>query len=229
MKLGPLQIKMFEDTLYKDVLKRITLEKQLRRAIALNEFELYYQPKINVKVMKVNGCEALIRWNHPDGSIVYPNDFIPLAEEVGLIEDIGRWVVKESASQVKKWHEIGHSIKVSLNVSGREFDDDFIKNLNHVIDEVGVDPRLLEVEITETAALKDIDHSRSLVQTLHNIGLSVSLDDFGTGYSSMTYIKQLKASKLKIDKSFIDDLENYEQKVVVDSMIQLGKKTGLYH
>lgn len=224
IKVGPGQVKVFEDTLYRDILKRITLEKQLRRAISLDEFELYYQPKINLKTMKVNGCEALIRWNHPDGSVVYPGSFIPLAEEVGLIEDIGQWVVRQSATQVKQWNEQGYDIRISLNVSGREFDDDFIRNLKRVIDDVGVDPKLLEVEITETAALKDLEHSRSLVQTLFDIGLSVSLDDFGTGYSSMTYIKQLKASKLKIDKSFIDDLENYEQKVVVDSMIQLGKK-----
>lgn len=224
IKMGPGIVRLFEDTLYRDILKRITLEKQLRRAISLDELVLYYQPRIDIKRMKVIGCEALIRWNHPDGMLVFPNDFIPLAEEVGLIEDIGQWVVKESAKQAKKWYEEGYNIKISLNVSGREFDDDFVRNLQKVIEGIDVNPRLLELEITETAALKDIEHSRTLVQMLHSIGLSVSLDDFGTGYSSMTYIKQLKASKLKIDKSFIDDLANYEQKVVVDSMIQLGKK-----
>jgi len=218
----------YEDTLYIDVIKRITLEKQLRRAIKLNEMVLYYQPKINVKTMKVDGCEALIRWHHPDGHIIFPNDFIPLAEDIGFIDDIGKWVVKESISQVKRWQELGHNIRISLNVSGKEFDDKFIEHIHQNIKNQGVDPSLLEVEITETAALKDLNHSRHLVQTLHEFGISVSLDDFGTGYSSMTYIKQLKASKLKIDKSFIDDLDNMEQRIVIESMIMLGKKLDYY-
>ncbi|MCF8019002.1 MAG: bifunctional diguanylate cyclase/phosphodiesterase [Vallitaleaceae bacterium] len=218
----------YEDTLYIDVIKRITMEKQLRRAIKLNEMVLYYQPKINLKSMKVDGCEALIRWHHPDGNIIYPNDFIPLAEDIGFIDDIGKWVVKESICQVKRWQEQGHNIRVSLNVSGKEFDDEFIEHIHQNIQNQGVDPSLLEVEITETAALKDLCHSRHLVQTLHDFGIRVSLDDFGTGYSSMTYIKQLKASKLKIDKSFIDDLDNMEQRIVIESMILLGKKLDYY-
>jgi len=213
----------YEDTLYIDVIKRIALEKQLRRAIKLNEMVLYYQPKINLKTMKVDGCEALIRWHHPDGHIIFPNDFIPLAEDIGFIDEIGKWVVTESICQVKKWQDLGHNIRVSLNVSGKEFDDEFIEHIHQNIKAHEVDPSLLEVEITETAALKDIKHSRHLVQTLHDFGIRVSLDDFGTGYSSMTYIKQLKASKLKIDKSFIDDLDNMEQRIVIESMILLGK------
>ncbi len=223
-KYGPNHYHVFEDTLYKDVLKRITLEKQLRRAVNNDEFVIFYQPRINVEDMTVSGCEALIRWNHPDGHLVYPNHFIPLAESVGFIEEITRWVIKRVSTQVMEWSVMGYNIKVSFNISGKEFDDDFIKMLREIIAEVKVDPTLLEVEITETAALKDIDHSKILVDTLNDIGLSVALDDFGTGYSSMTYIKKLRASKLKIDKTFIDDIEEYEQKVVVDSMIQLGQK-----
>lgn len=221
---GPNSMKLFAITLYKDTLKRITLEKELRRAIDLNEFVLFYQPKINIKSMTVDGCEALIRWNHPDGKLVYPDTFIPLAEEMGLIEEIGKWVMNESTNQLKKWADIGRNIRISINVSGKEFDDEFIKRLDKMIKNKRINPNLIEVEITETSALKDIGHSKQLVRTLHRLGISVSLDDFGTGYSSMLYIKKLKASKLKIDKSFIDNLENYEQKVVVDSMIQLGKK-----
>jgi len=224
LKEGPNYIRFFEPALYKNTLKRITLEKQLRRAIMLGELVLFYQPKVDIKKMEVNGCEALIRWNHPDGKMVYPNTFIPLAEEVGLIADIGRWVMNESTNQVKQWAEKGKNIKVSINVSGKEFDDVFIDELSQMISKKNIDPGLIEVEITETAALEDIGHSKELIETLHQSGLSVSLDDFGAGYSSMLYIKKLKAGKLKIDKSFIDNLEDYEQKVVVASMIQLGKK-----
>lgn len=224
LKSGPNNINFYEDTLYKDILKRITLEKQLKRAIKFNEFVLYYQPKIDMKTMTVCGCEALIRWRTSSGKLIYPNHFIPFSEENGFIEEIGKWVLNEVVRQVKEWSDMNHRIKVSFNVSGREFDDQYISNIAKTIKEMGVDPSLLEVEITETAALKDLEHSRQLVKTLHDIGLGVSLDDFGTGYSSITYIKQLKASKLKIDKSFIDNLDNYEQKVVVDSMVQLGKK-----
>lgn len=225
---GYKSVYFYEDTLYIDVIKRITLEKQLRRAIQLNEMVLYYQPKINLKTMKVDGCEALIRWHHPDGHVIYPNDFIPLAENIGFIEDIGKWVVTESICQVKRWQSLGHNIRISINVSGKEFDDEFIEHIQQNINIHDIDPSLLEVEITETAALKDLNHSRHLVQTLHDFGIRVSLDDFGTGYSSMTYIKQLKASKLKIDKSFIDDLDNMEQRIVIESMILLGKKLDYY-
>lgn len=119
---------------------------------------------------------------------------------------------------------MGFPIKVSFNISGKEFDDEFITMLSRIIKEERVNPALLEVEITETAALKDIEHSKFLVDTLNDLGVTVALDDFGTGYSSMTYIKKLKASKLKIDKTFIEDIDDYEQKVVVDSMIQLGQR-----
>lgn len=223
-KTAPNHYHVFEDGLYKDILKRMTLEKQLRRALYLEEFVLHFQPRINTKTMKVNGCEALIRWQHPDGHLVYPNYFIPLAEEVGFIEEISVWVVKAVMNQVKAWSENGHDIKVSFNISGKEFDDDFVERFQEILLEIEGDPRLLEVEITETAALKDLQHSKDLVDMLNKIGVTVSLDDFGTGYSSMTYIKKLRASKLKIDKSFIDQLDDYEQRVVVDTMIQLGKK-----
>lgn len=224
VKLGPNRYHIFEDGLYKNILKRMTMEKQMRRALYMDEFVLHYQPRINLDTMKVNGCEALIRWQHPDGHLVYPNFFIPLAEEVGFIEEISEWVIKAVATQVKEWEDKGLNIKASFNISGKEFDDEFIEKFKRIINEVNANPLYLEVEITETAALKDLQHSKHLVEKLGNMGVTVSLDDFGTGYSSMTYIKKLKASKLKIDKSFIDQLEDYEQKVIVDSMIQLGRK-----
>lgn len=223
-KYGPNRYRIFRDTLYKDVLKRITLEKQLRRGLINNEFEIYYQPRINMPEMVVKGCEALIRWNHPDGMLVYPDQFIPLAESVGFINEITRWVVQAVSTQVMVWEAMGHPLKVSFNISGKEFDDDFIRMLSKVLKDDHVNPYLLEVEITETAALKDIDHSKFLVDTLNALGVSVALDDFGTGYSSMTYIKKLKAGKLKIDRTFIEDIHEMEQRVVVESMIQLGQR-----
>lgn len=222
-KKGPNQYHIFQTNLYKDALKRITLEKQLKRAVAKNEFEVYYQPRIRMSDFKVIGSEALIRWHHPDGKIVYPGNFIGLAESVGFISEITRWVIIHVVRQVNTWEAMGYVLKVSFNISGKEFDDDFIQLLEGIIREEKVNPNLLEVEITETATLEDIEHSKILVDRLNQIGVSVALDDFGTGYSSMTYIKKLHAGKLKIDRSFIEDIDEYQQKVVVDSMIQLGR------
>lgn len=223
-KNGHNEVRVFQDNLYKNSLKRMTLEKQLRRAVTKNEFELHYQPRIDLETKEVCGCEALIRWRHPDGRLVFPNHFIPLAESVGFISEITKWVVRRVATQVMAWEAMGHSIKVSFNISGKEFDDEFITLLSRIITEEKVNPDLLEVEITETAALKDIEHSRFLVDTLNSIGVSVALDDFGTGYSSMTYIKKLKAGKLKIDRTFIEDIHEHEQRVVVESMVNLGQQ-----
>lgn len=223
-KLGPNQYYIFKQRLHKNSIQRMIMEKQIHRALLRKEFEMYYQPRIDIRQDKVVGCEALIRWNHPEGRVVYPNDFIPLAESVGLINDITQWVTKAVMTQVVTWESMGYPVKVSFNISGKEFDDAFITMLSKGIEEMAVNPGLLEVEITETAALKDLEHSKMLVDTLNDLGVTVALDDFGTGYSSMTYIKKLRAGKLKIDKSFIDDIEEHEQRVVVDSMIQLGQK-----
>ena len=223
-KYGPNHYRIFKDTLYMDVLKRITLEKQLRRAIVKEEMEIYYQPRIDMNDLTVGGCEALIRWHHPDGKLVYPNHFIPLAESVGFINEITRWVASKVARQVVEWEAMGCPVKISFNISGKEFDEEFVKMMANIVEDQDVSPGLLEVEITETAALTDMENSRLLVDALRNIGVSVALDDFGTGYSSMTYIKNLKASKLKIDRTFIVDIHEEEQRVVMESMIQLGQR-----
>ncbi len=224
MRIGPNQFNIFQGTLYKDALKRIAFEKQLRKAAINDEFELFYQPRISMADFTVIGCEALIRWHHPDGKLVYPGDFIPLAESLGFIREITKWVVVAVARQAVIWEQIGYDIKISFNISGKEFDDDFIEMLSKVIVQENVNPQLLEVEITETATLADLEHSRILVNTLNHMGLSVALDDFGSGYSSMSYIKKLNAGKLKIDRSFVEDIHEHQQKVVVESMIQLGRK-----
>ena len=223
-RMGQNQYNIFKANIYKDALKRITLEKQLRRAIVKSEFEIYYQPRINLETREVCGGEALIRWNHPEGRVVYPGQFIGIAESHGFISEITRWVVREVVWQTNQWAADGHRIKVSFNISGKEFDDDFVRMLDHVVREEKGDPSLLEVEITETATLTDMDYSKVLVGKLQDMGFSVALDDFGTGYSSMTYIKKLNADKLKIDRSFIEDIDDYQQRVVVESMIELGKK-----
>ncbi len=223
-KRGSNHFGIFQTNIYRDSLKRITLEKQLRRAVENKEFEVYYQPRIAIDTLQVTGCEALVRWNHPNGKVVYPGHFIGLAESLGFISLITEQVIRQVARQTKVWSSAGYPIKVSFNISGKEFDALFIKTLSDIIHEEGCDPTLLEIEITETATLKDMVQSRTLVETLQGMGFSVALDDFGTGYSSMTYIKMLSADKLKIDKSFIDDIKDIQQKAVVESMIDLGRK-----
>lgn len=221
---GHSQYSIFKSDIYRNALKRIALEKQLRRAVERNEFEVYYQPRIDLIDGSICGCEALIRWNHPEKGIVYPGQFIGIAEKHGFIRDITRWVIRTVIRQTLDWSNGGHRIKVSFNVSGKEFDDDFVTMMSDLMKQEQGDPSLLEVEITETATLKDMDHSKVMVELLQRMGITVALDDFGTGYSSMTYIKKLNANKLKIDRSFIEDIEDYQQRAVVESMIELGKK-----
>ena len=222
---GKNKIEFYAKELSNMFLRKIQLENDMRQAISNNEFEMYYQPKYSLFEEKITGFEALIRWNHPRDGVVSPAEFIPLAEETGFIIQIGEWVTKESIKQLKKWHTLGFKdLTVSINLSAKQFKDvNLRKTIIDVIGETQIDPTCLEVEITETAALYDMEYAKYLLHDLRTLGIKVSLDDFGTGYSSLNHLKSLPINNLKIDKSFIDDILKEEKgEQIIRSIISLS-------
>lgn len=207
---------------------RVT-EENLRRAIENNEFAVYYQPLIDVKTGAIDSLEALIRWVDSDGNIISPMEFIPLAEETGLIVPIGDWVLREVCKQNQIWQNKGlMKLRISVNVSPIQLQQkNFVNTVKDILKETGLDPKHLEFEITENTFIKSLYSTIKVVHRLRQIGIKVSLDDFGTGYSSLNYLKRLPISSLKIDKSFIHDLEGSIEEAITGSIILLGHKLKL--
>jgi diguanylate cyclase (GGDEF)-like protein len=216
---------LFSDRLDKIVTSRLQLESDLRQAIIKKEFELYYQPKVITKEKKILGYEALIRWNHKGKKLVSPSSFIPVAEETGLIIKIGEWVIMEAIDQLKKWHDEGYDyLTIAINLSAKQLKDvNVVKLIESRILETGVDATKIELEITETTALTDINYSKKVLRNLKKLGIKISLDDFGTGYSALNYLTQLPIDTLKIDQSFIkNSVRNKSRKAIIKSVIKLA-------
>ncbi|MCP4340446.1 MAG: EAL domain-containing protein [Desulfobulbaceae bacterium] len=210
--------------------KRHRMENGLRRALDNNEFILHYQPKVDIKTGLIRGVEALLRWQKDDNSLVPPNDFIPLAEETGLIVPIGNWVLFEACGQLARWHQSGNlSLSMNVNLSVRQFHDEhFLTETKRIIDESGVNPNFLILEFTESILMDDIEYRIEQLQQLKNLGIKLSIDDFGTGYSSLSYLKNLPVDELKIDHSFISDIpEKGDSCGIVSAVIYLAEKLGL--
>ncbi|MFK2827151.1 EAL domain-containing protein [Bacillus sp. B190/17] len=192
--------------------KTFHLELGIRNAIELNQLEFYYQPKVSASTNQIVGVEALIRWNHPEWGIVSPDDFIPIAEETGLISELDKWVKHQACSQNKAWQDAGlPAIPISINISAIRFlEKDLIANIISILKETKLDPEYLEIEITETSLLENKKEVFSTLDELRNLGIRIALDDFGTGYSSLSSLKRFKdrINTLKIDRSFIMDLDD---------------------
>ncbi|MDP4171901.1 MAG: EAL domain-containing protein, partial [Bacillota bacterium] len=204
--------------------QKMELENGLRKAIEQKQFILYYQPQIDLESGSMIGVEALIRWQHPNRGFISPGDFIPLAEETGLIVPIGKWVLKSACEQNKLWQENGmKTIPIAVNISVRQFqDDDFVESVTKILHETGLDPRFLELEITESI-MQNIERSTVILNQLKELGVKISIDDFGTGYSSLSYLKHLPIDSIKIDKSFVDDIiDHSSQGAMVKTIIDMG-------
>ncbi len=203
----------------------LILENSLHKALEKQQFFLYYQPQINIKTGKVTAMEALIRWQHPKLGRISPETFIPLAEENGLIIPIGEWVLYSACRQNKIWQSAGlHPIKIAVNLSARQFNQ---HNLPHmvgkVLEETGLEPKYLELEITETSIIQNPDFACQILDDLTNLGVDISMDDFGTGYSSLGYLKKFPFHKIKIDQSFVRDLKNNPQDLaIIAAVVTLG-------
>ncbi|HXR19363.1 MAG TPA: EAL domain-containing protein [Steroidobacteraceae bacterium] len=186
----------------------VQLESELHSAVALGQLELYYQPKVDARTGVVRSAEALLRWMHPKRGIIPPADFIPLAEECGLIGSIGEWVIREACRQTRAWQDDGiSSLRVSVNLSASQFrDSGLVDSIRRALADVGLEARYLEVEITESAVMTDPEQSNTVLEQLSAMGILVSVDDFGTGYSSMSYLRSFPIDKLKIDRVFINEI-----------------------
>ena len=220
----------YESSLNQILTDKIEILSELRKAIEKKEFVLFYQAQMDLMHRKVLGFEALVRWDHPTKGLLHPSDFIYLAEESGLIVPIGKWVLESACIQLKKWMDTGYNeISMAVNLSARQFKDkDFVQTVLEVIENTGIDPARLELEITESVALEDLDYTIATIKELKAIGVRFSLDDFGTGYSSMSALKLLPVSNLKIDKSFLDTvMEDVCDQKIIQAIISLARNLDL--
>ena len=221
---------IFTSSIYDEIANKSMLEKNLITAIKENQFFVEYQPQVDANSKKIVGAEALVRWNHPKLSHIAPMDFIPLAEETGLIDKIGKIVLKDAIKQTKKWHDEGfENLIISVNISGVQlFQSDLISFVIDSLKDSKLDPKFLNLELTESVLMQNINLASKIIKEFQSEGIKFSIDDFGTGYSSFQYLSKLPISELKIDKSFIDDfLTNQNDHIIVDAIISMAHKMGL--
>jgi diguanylate cyclase (GGDEF)-like protein/PAS domain S-box-containing protein len=223
---------IYDSAMHAHANDRLQMEMALRLAVERREFIVYYQPIVDLDDFKLRGFEALVRWNHPEKGFVSPADFIPLAEEMGLIVEIGEWVLEESCRQMERWQKIFPTdppMFMSVNLSGRQFiQNDLVERIAAVIRETRVDPRGLKLEITESAVMDDVEAATKTFRRLKELGLRLSIDDFGTGYSSLSYLHKFPLDTLKIDRSFVMKMsESAENREIVLAIVTLAQNLGM--
>ena len=218
------RVQMFTDEIREKVLGRLQLEEEIKQGIKKNQFEMYYQPKIDLATASVTGAEALIRWIHPERGFISPADFIELAEETGLIVPLSDWILDNVCAQIALWGRIGlPEMQIAINLSALQFQDpDLVSKVSNTIAKHGIEPKQLELEITESAIMNDASEAIKLLEKFRELGVSLAIDDFGTGYSSLSYLKQFPVHTLKIDQAFVRDMEaDSADSVIVRAIIGL--------
>jgi diguanylate cyclase (GGDEF)-like protein len=212
--------------------RQMNLENSLRRAVERQEFQLHFQPKMSIQTGKIEGMEALLRWNHPEAGLIYPSEFVPVAEEIGLIQPIGEWVLLNACQQIKAWKRAGFPpITIAVNLSAYQVNQpQWIPKVKTILGRTGVDPKSLEMEITETVLMDNSDVALSNLRQLHEMGIRISIDDFGTGYSSLSYLKRFPIHALKIDRSFVRGIGKQGQgtdAVITRAIVSLAQALNL--
>lgn len=229
-ELGRNNLQVFTEEMAGKAHEKLLKQAELREAISREEFLLHFQPQMNLETGRVFAAEALLRWHHPERGMVSPADFIPLAEETGLIVPIGDWVLRAACRQCKAWHDAGLPLLiVSVNVSARQFRErNWAAHVAAVLAEVGLDPRYLELELTESLIMQDVPGALATMHELEAIGVHLAIDDFGTGYSSLSALKRFPVRRLKIDRSFVEDIPaNVDDKAITAAIISLAQNLGL--
>ena len=229
-QMGKNNFRFFSKELEQSAQRRLQLESELRIAIKNDELELYYQPQWSFNNAQLFGLEALVRWNHPQKGMVYPNEFISIAETCGLIHQLDMWVLETACQQLKQWEADQVSpMQISVNLSAIQFaEPNLVRDIAGVLAEYQVDPKKLELEIIESILMEDAEHTMDALDALHKLGLRIAVDDFGTGYSSMAYLSKFSVDTLKIDRTFVKEIDKgMAAKVIIESIIQMASKLGL--
>jgi diguanylate cyclase (GGDEF)-like protein/PAS domain S-box-containing protein len=231
---GKARHRVFDPIMEYETRERLRLENDLRRALERDEFRVHYQPVMHLESSRIVGMEALVRWEHPERGVILPDEFVPLAEEIGLIIPIGRWVLREACRQAHNWHKHYHAesrspLSMSVNLSTRQLrDSDVVEDVEGLLLETGLDPKDLILEITESAVVGAEEHQIGTLRRLQVLGVRFALDDFGTGYSSLSYLKRLPVSLLKIDRSFVERIgQDAEDEVLVSGIVYVASALGL--
>jgi diguanylate cyclase (GGDEF)-like protein/PAS domain S-box-containing protein len=227
---GKNNYKFYSEEMNVHSFERLALETSLRRALERSEFLLHYQAKVDLKSGNITGVEALVRWQHPDMGLVPPAQFIPLAEETGLIVPIGKWVLHTACAQNVAWQRQGlPPVRMAVNLSARQFgDDDLVEDVADALSSTGLQPDLLELELTESVVIQNTQRAGQVVNDIKKLGVRLAIDDFGVGYSSLTHLKRFPIDTLKVDRSFIRDLpDDAEDKAITEAIIAMGKSLNL--
>lgn len=227
---GRQSYQFFKPAMNVRAVERQSIEENLRRALERKEFSLHYQPKINLRTGEITGAEALLRWTHPTRGPVSPAQFIPVAEDCGLILPIGHWVLREACKQARAWVDAGLPLAtMAVNISSMEFrDDNFLESVFAILKETSLDPRSLELELTESVLMKRAESAASVLKTLRASGVQVAVDDFGTGYSSLSYLRKFPIDALKIDQSFVRQITSTpDDTSIVTAVISMGRSLNL--
>jgi EAL domain-containing protein (putative c-di-GMP-specific phosphodiesterase class I) len=204
----------------------LTMESALRRALERNQLALHYQPKVDMVTGQITGVEALLRWTHPDLGAITPAQFIPLAEETGLIVPIGRWVLNEACAQAMAWQRRGlRPVSMAVNLSPRQFADErLLRDIDDALAASGMPAVLLQLEVTESMVMRNVPRAAKMLEAIHSRGIRLAIDDFGTGYSSMSLMKHFPIDTIKIDRSFVRDLSCFsEDQAITQAIINMGK------
>jgi EAL domain-containing protein (putative c-di-GMP-specific phosphodiesterase class I) len=227
-QMGANQFRYYTEDMNASALRRIDMESRLRRAVENRDMQLFYQPVISLETNRVVGAEALLRW-HDNEKWIGPDDFIPLAEETGLIIPLGKWVLEEATRQVRTWLDGGIDLRVAINLSARQFRDPQLgEHIVHALDRSGAPADRLRLEITESVVMDSAEEAARILGKLQSLGLEISIDDFGTGYSSLAYLRRFPIDQFKIDRSFIQELGRHnESEAIVIAIIRLARSLGL--
>ena len=228
--MGRRNFRFYTSTMSEAAQIRLGLENDLHQAMKRGEFVLHFQPRVQMASRAICGFEALLRWNHPQAGLIAPGEFIPVAEESGLIIPIGEWVIAEACGQMKRWRDAGFPVHpVSINVSARQFSDGTLtRRVADALAKTGLQPGLLELEITESTLMENTDETLRQLAELKRLGVKLSIDDFGTGFSSLAYLKRFHVDILKIDQSFVRDIStDSDDAAIVRAIISLAKNLQL--
>jgi diguanylate cyclase (GGDEF)-like protein len=221
--------KFYSDSLNARALERLELEESMRIALLKGQFELFFQPQVDIKNNQIVSGEALIRWRHPELGVISPAEFIPIAEESGLILEIGDWVLRNACEKAKAWSDMGLPCRVAVNLSSLQFKQgNFVEGVRQVLRDTQLPSKLLELELTESVIMSDVDENIGRLQALKEMGIALAIDDFGTGYSSLSYLKRFPIDTLKIDRSFVTDIASDEDdEAIVSAIIALASTMKL--